>query len=72
MHKLVVQKTQGKGINKTVVTVELIIKKPVTERIAQDVETIHGTTIHIFDTVPQMRDIPDNKIWWNQPKYSFN
>lgn len=37
-----------------------------------DFENEFGTVIHIFDSLPFMRNIPANKGWFKQNIYHFN
>jgi len=37
-----------------------------------DLMLISGTIIHVWDTVPYMRNIPDNKQWFTSYIYHFN
>lgn len=50
---------------------ELNIKSSYTTECGIDVETVGGTIIHVFNTLPTMRKIEVNKIWFKSTIYTL-
>lgn len=66
------QATKEIDLFSTVNGVKTSVKMKVRYLQGNEVETMGGTSIHVFDRVPYMRPIKANEGWFKSPVYSWN